>query len=63
MAESLEYPVRQRSAWGWPKPTTSIERCCAKCGASFIGLAPGSTGERGLWKDWSWFCSQECFDG
>lgn len=57
-----DFPIRQLSALGLPKPSTSIERTCACCGASFLDLAPGSTGERGLWEDWSWFCSQECFD-
>ena len=54
------YPVRQRSAGGQPRPDTTIERTCQRCGASFIGLAPGRTGERGLWREWEWFCSVEC---
>ena len=33
-AEPLR-PVRQKSALGLPKPTTSIERTCRRCGASF----------------------------
>lgn len=63
MSEVEAPPIRQRSAKGEPKPNTSIERCCASCGASFISLAYGKTGERGLWNDWKWWCSQECFDG
>lgn len=57
-----DWPIRQRSLKGKPKPTTSIERCCAGCAASFIGAVPGATGERGIWHDWRWYCSQECFD-
>lgn len=56
-------PVRHCSAHGFPKPSSRFERCCVTCGASFIGLAPGRTGERGLWggtNGWSWFCSVEC---
>jgi hypothetical protein len=60
---SSAMPVRQKSAGGIPAPTTSIERCCVRCGASFLGLAYGRTGEVGIWSDWQWFCSQECFDG
>jgi hypothetical protein len=55
-----EYPMRQKSANGEPKPTTSIERTCVKCGASFLGLAFGKTGEVGPWIDWRWYCSVEC---
>lgn len=58
-----DWPIRQRSARGLPKPNTSIERTCKRCGAAMLGLAPGSTQERGIWKDWAWYCSQECFDG
>jgi hypothetical protein len=57
-----DWPVRQQSCWGSPKPSTSIERTCQCCGASFLKLAPGKTGLRGLWRDSQWFCSQECFD-
>jgi len=56
----IDYPIRQRSLRGQPRPATSIGRTCRKCGASFIGSAPGKTGERGLWRDWQWFCSAEC---
>lgn len=55
-----DYPVRQKSLNGEPKPTTSISRCCHKCGASFILSAPGKTGLRGIWHEWRWFCSVEC---
>ncbi len=58
-----ESPIRQKSANGQPRPTTSIERTCKRCGASLVGLAPGKTGERGIWDSWAWYCSQECFDG
>jgi len=55
------YPLRQKSANGQPKPQTSIERRCHRCGASFIGLAPGKTGEAGIWDSKSnWYCSIEC---
>ena len=57
-----DWPIRQHSANGEPKPNTSIERRCRSCGASFLGLAPGKTGERGVWKTWTWYCSQECAD-
>lgn len=59
-AGAAGYPVRQKSAHGWPKPETSIERCCRTCRASFIGLAPGKTGERGIWRGFRWYCSVEC---
>jgi hypothetical protein len=56
----VSYPIRQKSLRGQPKPGTSIERCCACCGASFIGL--GKTEEGGIWHDWRWYCSVECHD-
>lgn len=62
-------PVRLKSARGEPKPTTTIERTCVSCGASFIGLAPGKTGQRGLWirtgRHWYgiWACSVQCAEG
>lgn len=60
-AGRTEAPLRQRSAKGLPKPHTSIERTCRTCGASFIGLAFGKTGERGIWTDCGrWYCSVEC---
>lgn len=59
-ADHARYPVRQKSAKGLPKPTTSIERTCRKCGASFLGLAAGKTGEVGIWNDMAWLCSVEC---
>ena len=57
---TYDSPIRKLSANGLPKPTTRIERTCATCGASFTGLAPGKTGERGIWREWQWFCSLEC---
>ena len=33
---------------------------CHTCGASFAGLAPGKTGEAGIWRFWRWYCSVEC---
>lgn len=63
MGERSDYALREKSANGEPKPLTSIERRCVGCGASFLGLAPGKTGERGLWtSDLRWFCSVECQD-
>lgn len=63
VASKEAFPIRQASAHGEPKPNTSIERRCGRCGASFLGLAPGKTGERGLWTvNLTWYCSQECFD-
>lgn len=57
----MGYPLRQKSARGQPRSNTGIERTCKACGASFLGLAPGKTGERGIWTgDWQWFCSVEC---
>ena len=50
-AYGVSFPFRQKSARGQPRPQTSIERCCRGCGASFIGLAPGKTGEAGIWHD------------
>jgi hypothetical protein len=61
----MSYPIRQESACGQPKPETSIERCCHGCGASFAGLAPGKTGQAGIWNwhHWRWYCSVECEAG
>lgn len=58
-----DFPIRQRSAKGHPPPFSEFTRRCARCRACFLGLAAGKTGERGLWREWSWYCSQECFDG
>jgi hypothetical protein len=60
MTGAGEYPVRKRSLKGQPKPETTIERTCKTCRASFIGSAPGKTGERGIWRNWRWYCSVEC---
>jgi hypothetical protein len=54
-----DIPIRRRSAHV-PRPSNSIERTCEGCGASFLGLAPGKTGERGIWREWNWYCSTEC---
>jgi hypothetical protein len=62
-ASYVEYPVRTDSAHGEPKPSTPIERTCRSCHASFLGLAAGKTGLRGIWRDWSWYCSVECVEG
>lgn len=57
-------PVRQKSAHGQPpEPKTTIMRTCKTCRASFMGLAPAKTGERGIWCDWRWYCSVECATG
>jgi len=53
-------PIRQVSARGKPAEPSKFARTCANCHASFLGLAPGKTGERGLWDMWSWYCSVEC---
>lgn len=56
-------PVRQKSAHGQPKPSSHFLRCCHSCGADFGALAPGNTGERGIWDDgpgFVWYCSVEC---
>jgi hypothetical protein len=62
MTPADDFPIRRQSANGEPKPGTTIERVCAVCGASFLLLAPGKTGERGRWAFWKWYCSQECYD-
>lgn len=54
------YPLRQKSAHGVPAERNQFARTCKTCRASFLGLAPGQTGERGIWRDWSWYCSAEC---
>ena len=54
-------PVRQLSAKGQPAPFGDFTRRCQTCGACFIGLAVGKTGERGLWHEWQWFCSVQCY--
>lgn len=61
---ALDWPIRQRSAKGEPKPFSPITRRCARCEACFLGLAAGKTGERGIWTEGLfWYCSQECADG
>lgn len=61
MSTTGSYPLRQKSAKGEPKPTSRFERRCTTCGASFLGLAPGKTGESGIWNALShWYCSVEC---
>jgi hypothetical protein len=55
------YLIRRKSVKGEPKPDTTIERTCQECGASFVGLAAGTTGLRGPWDEWRWFCSIECY--
>ena len=55
-----DYPIRKRSAAGNPRPSTTIERTCRECGASYLGLMPGKTGEVGIWDEWHWYCSLEC---
>jgi hypothetical protein len=60
MTAISECPVRVPSLKGQPKPATKIERTCGTCRASFIGSAPGKTGEFGIWRDWRWYCSVEC---
>ena len=55
-----DWPVRQKSLRGQPRPETSIERTCETRRASFAGSAAGKTGERGIWRDWAWYCSVEC---
>lgn len=57
---AADWPVRQKSLNGEPKPETSIERRCVTCGASFVRSLPGRTRERGIWRDWHWYCSVEC---
>lgn len=53
------FPIRVKSAAGEP-PQRDFVRCCRTCKADFLGLAPGRTGERGLWSAEGWFCSMEC---
>jgi hypothetical protein len=58
-----DYPLRERSVMGYPKDSVEGQRflrSCRKCGASFNQLAPGKVGLRGVWHDWSWYCSHEC---
>ena len=57
------YPLRQESAHGEPRPRSSFTRSCAACGACFLGLAAGKTGKRGPWKAERWYCSVECAEG
>ena len=60
--KAVQYPIRQKAAHT-PRPASHFERHCATCGASFVALAPGTTGERGIWRSWVWYCSQECDRG
>jgi hypothetical protein len=57
-----DWPVRQKSAKGQPPEPWDMARTCRRCKASFLGLAAGKTGERGLWSWSGWWCSQECYD-
>jgi hypothetical protein len=57
----MEFPIRARSPHG-PYPRTEFTRRCVVCRSDFIALAPGKTGERGLWDEWKWYCSRECYD-
>jgi hypothetical protein len=57
-----DWPVRQKSAKGQPPEPCPTARTCRRCKASFLGLAAGKTGERGLWSWSGWWCSQECYD-
>jgi cytochrome c5 len=56
----IVHPIRLKSTNGQPRPHSPFERTCKTCHASFLGLAPGKTGERGIWTDWKWYCSTEC---
>lgn len=40
------------------KPASPFARRCAACGSDFLALA--ASGERGIWRNWHWFCSIEC---
>jgi hypothetical protein len=55
-----DFPIRNRSVKGEPKETSNIGRSCRGCGASFLHLAPGKVGLRGVWHGWTWYCSHEC---
>lgn len=59
-----DWPVRQHSANGQPKPKRS-EPTCHRCGAGFFGLWPTRTGKLGIWRSnpFVWFCSVECDTG
>lgn len=59
-ASQSTWPVRIMSAHGKPAQPSQFLRSCRTCAASFSGLAPGRTGERGLWSAGRWFCSVEC---
>ncbi len=58
---SSNWPVRQHTPHPTP-PARKFMRRCDECGADFMALATGKTGERGLWTDTGWFCSRECRD-
>lgn len=55
-----DVPLRQRAPRPTVKPPSEFARRCHVCGSDFLALAPGKTGERGIWRDWHWFCSIEC---
>ena len=57
-------PIRQKRAQGTSDTAGQFGRRCVKCGAGFLDLAFGKTGECGLWEANSmrWYCSQECFE-
>lgn len=54
-----QFAIRARPVAGAPK-ATQFRRGCGTCGADFLALAPGKTGERGIWRDWIWYCSAAC---
>jgi len=55
-----DVPIRQRTPRPPVPPDSRFARRCVTCGSGFLNLAPGKTGERGIWREWSWFCSAEC---
>ncbi len=57
----IDYPVRVNSANGQPPNDSEFARSCQTCGASFLKLAAGRTGVRGVWSPTMlWYCSLEC---
>ena len=56
----IRVPIRERSALAAFPPRTEFGRKCNTCGCEFMDAGRVTTGFRGIWRDWRWYCSTEC---